>query len=72
MLTDTMTGVLKHDYDEDAIRAERAARQADDREVTPDPFYSPENQARLRRSIARMEATGGTVHELPRDDQSQD
>ena len=27
-----------------------------------DPFYSPENLARLKRSIAQMEATGGTVH----------
>ena len=26
-------------------------------EVALDPFYSPENQARLRRSIAQMEAT---------------
>lgn len=25
-LTDALTGVLEHDYDEDAIRAERAAR----------------------------------------------
>ncbi len=29
-----------------------------------DPFYSEENMARLKRSIARMEATGGTIHEL--------
>lgn len=29
-----------------------------------DPFYSTENQARLRKSIAQMEATGGTVHEV--------
>ena len=35
-------------------------------EVTadPDPFYSEANMERLRRSIAQMEATGGTVHEL--------
>lgn len=26
-------------------------------EVALDPFYSPENKARLRRSIAQMEAT---------------
>ena len=30
-----------------------------------DPFYNPANQERLKRSIAQMEATGGTVHELP-------
>ena len=33
-----------------------------------DPFYSPENMERLRRSIAQMEATGGTVHEVDYDD----
>ena len=34
-------------------------------EVPADPFYSGENMARLRRSIVRMEATGGTVHKIP-------
>ena len=34
-------------------------------EVAIDPFYSKANQERLRRSIAQMEATGGTVRELP-------
>ncbi len=29
-----------------------------------DPFYSPENQARLANAKERMERTGGTVHEL--------
>jgi DNA-damage-inducible protein J len=29
-----------------------------------DPFYSPENMARLKRSAEQMEQTGGTVHEL--------
>ena len=37
-------------------------------EVSVDPFYSEENLARLRRSIAQMEATGGTVHEVNLDD----
>lgn len=32
-------------------------------EVSVDPFYSDENMARLRKSIAQMEETGGTVHE---------
>ncbi len=37
-------------------------------EVSIDPFYAEENMARLRKSIAQMEATGGTVHEVPTDD----
>ena len=37
-------------------------------EVSVDPFYSEENLARLRRSIAQMEPTGGTVHEVNLDD----
>lgn len=37
-------------------------------EVSIDPFYSEENMARLRASIAQMEATGGTVHEVTDND----
>lgn len=37
-------------------------------EVSVDPFYSDENMARLRRSIAQMEKTGGAVHEVDLDD----
>ena len=33
-------------------------------EVSVDPFYSEENMARLKKSIAQMEATGGSVHEV--------
>lgn len=33
-----------------------------------DPFYSEENVARLQKSIAQMEATGGTIHEVNLDD----
>ena len=33
-----------------------------------DPFYSPTNLARLKKSIAQMEATGGTIHEVDLDD----
>lgn len=33
-----------------------------------DPFYSFENVSRLKRSIAQMESTGGTVHEVKFDD----
>ena len=37
-------------------------------EVSVDPFYSDENMARLRKSIAQMEKTGGTVYEVNIDD----
>ena len=37
-------------------------------DVSIDPFYSPENMERLRKSIAQMETTGGTVHGVPYDD----
>jgi len=37
-------------------------------EVSADPFYSEENMARLRKSVAQMESTGGTVHEVAFDD----
>ena len=37
-------------------------------ELSIDPFYSEENMTRLRKSIAQMEATGGTVHEVNLDD----
>ena len=33
-------------------------------EIRRDPFYSEENQARLRKSIAQMEASGGTIHSV--------
>jgi len=33
-------------------------------EVSVEPFYSDENIARLKESIAQMEATGGTIHEV--------
>ncbi|HPY44847.1 MAG TPA: type II toxin-antitoxin system RelB/DinJ family antitoxin [Sphaerochaeta sp.] len=37
-------------------------------EVAVDPFYSDQNMARLKKSIARMESTGGTIHEVSVDD----
>ena len=37
-------------------------------EVSADPFYSDENMSRLKASIAQMQATGGTVHEVNYDD----
>lgn len=33
-------------------------------EVTADPFFSEENMDRLRKSMAQMEKTGGTIHEV--------
>lgn len=33
-----------------------------------DPFYSQENIDRLQKSIAQLESTGGTVHEVNLDD----
>lgn len=33
-----------------------------------DPFYSAANMERLKKSIAQMEQTGGTVHEVDLDD----
>ena len=33
-------------------------------EISIDPFYSDENIKRLKKSIAQMEATGGTIHEV--------
>jgi DNA-damage-inducible protein J len=37
-------------------------------EIAVDPFYSQENMDRLRKSIEQMETTGGTVHEVIKDD----
>lgn len=37
-------------------------------EICADPFYSEENMARLRKSVAQMESTGGTIHEVSLDD----
>ena len=37
-------------------------------EISADPFYSDENMARLKSSIAQMEKTGGTIHEVSYDD----
>ena len=37
-------------------------------EVSVDPFYSQENMTKLRDSVAQMEATSGTVHEVNLDD----
>lgn len=36
-------------------------------EIAVDPFYSEANMTRLRKSIAKMESTGGTVHEVDYD-----
>lgn len=34
------------------------------KERKADPFYIKANMERLRKSIAQMDATGGTVHEV--------
>ena len=33
-----------------------------------DPFYSSANMERLKKSVAQMEVTGGTIHEVNLDD----
>lgn len=37
-------------------------------EVIADPFFSEENMDRLRKNMAQMEKTGGTIHEVNLDD----
>ena len=37
-------------------------------EVTADPFFSEENMDRLRKNMAQMEKTGGTINEVNLDD----
>ena len=37
-------------------------------EVSAYPFYSDENMKRLKKSVAQMESTGGTIHEVNLDD----
>jgi len=41
-------------------------------DVEPDPFYSPENIAELRRRAAILDAGGGTEHELIEVDDDED
>ena len=45
-----------------ALEDDRENRIAFD--VSAASFYSDANMQRLRRSVAQMEATGGTVHEV--------
>ena len=33
-------------------------------EISIDPFYSDENIKRMKKAIAQMETTGGTIHEV--------
>lgn len=76
-----MDGALKRDFDEvcnelglsmtTAITMLAKKMTREKRlpfEVSVDPFYSDENMARLRKSIAQMESTGGTIHEVNLDD----
>ena len=62
-----MDDALKRDFDE--VCAKKMTREKRlPFEVSVDPFYSDENMARLRKSIAQMESTGGTIHEVNLDD----
>lgn len=47
-----------------AKKAVRERRIPFDITADNDPFYSAANIERLKQSIAQMEATGGTVHEV--------
>lgn len=51
-----------------AKKAVRERRIPFDITADNDPFYSQANIDRLKKSIAQMEATGGTVHEVNLDD----
>lgn len=51
-----------------AKKTVREKRIPFDISIENDPFYSAENIERLKKSIAQMEATGGTVHEVNLDD----
>ena len=51
-----------------AKKAVRERRIPFDITADSDPFYSSANIERLKSSIAQMEATGGTVHEVNLDD----
>ena len=47
-----------------AKKAVRERRIPFELTADPDPFYSEENMKRLRASIAQMESSGGTIHEV--------
>lgn len=51
-----------------AKKAVRERRIPFELSVDNDPFYSAANMERLKNSIAQMEQTGGTVHEVDLDD----
>ncbi len=51
-----------------AKKAVRERRIPFDITADNDPFYSAQNIQRLRKSIAQMEKTGGTIHEVNLDD----
>ena len=50
-----------------AKKAVRERRIPFELSVDNDPFYSAANMERLKNSIAQMEQTGGTVHEVDLD-----
>jgi len=51
-----------------ATKVTRERRIPFDVTADSDPFYSPENIARLKQSILQMEETGGTIHEVDYND----
>ena len=51
-----------------AKKAVRERRIPFDITADNDPFYSSANMERLKKSVAQMEATGGTIHEVNLDD----
>lgn len=62
------TATALKEFDEMRSNPEKYPRYSsfqDAMKDTLDPFYSEQNQARLRKSIAEMEATGGTIHNVP-------
>ena len=66
-LSDKQTGVKylgKITNDNYVILSEALARGENVRYDYDDPFFSPENLAALRRSIARLEAGEGTFHDI--------
>ena len=47
-----------------ALREKRIPFELKLKEEDIDPFYSPQNISRLKKSIEEMEKNGGTIHEV--------
>lgn len=62
---------LKKQFEAFCVFAKMAVRECKipfEIKASNDPFYSQENIDRLQKSIAQLESTGGTVHEVNLDD----